>query len=220
MDKEIIEMDNMKPLRNFFTYLPIIFIFSSGVITPALANEPVELPSFEEWIASEEYEKAMADIAVAQAMTDLADAAAAIASEKPESSYFEQTLDSAQRGNVEDQNQLAIMYFDGEDLPQNYHKAFEWSEKASKQGNSSAQLILATLYIQGKGVRQDYSLGRKWLLEAASQGNAGAQGYLGEIYEYGTGVRQDKIKAKEWYGKSCDNGLQVGCDLYRKLNQK
>ena len=52
----------------------------------------------------------------------------------------------------------------------------------------------------------------------ANQGDAEAQYNLGVRYENGEGVRQNMITAKEWYGKSCDNGVQRGCDNYRKLN--
>ena len=40
------------------------------------------------------------------------------------------------------------------------------------------------------------------------------------MYGNGEGVRQDYKKAKEWFGKACDNGSQVGCDEYKKLNEK
>ena len=59
----------------------------------------------------------------------------------------------------------------------------------------------------------------KETLQAAEQGNAKAQYNLGVRYDNGLGVRQDIVIAKEWFGKACDNGLQLGCDAYRKLNQ-
>ena len=43
---------------------------------------------------------------------------------------------------------------------------------------------------------------------------------LGFSYKYGQGVRQNFSTAKEYYGKACDLGLQLGCDDYRKLNEK
>lgn len=33
-------------------------------------------------------------------------------------------------------------------------------------------------------------------------------------------MAQDLGKAKEFYGLSCDNGLQKGCNNYRRLNLK
>ncbi|MDF3111835.1 sel1 repeat family protein, partial [Haemophilus influenzae] len=33
------------------------------------------------------------------------------------------------------------------------------------------------------------------------------------------GVQVNKSLAKEWFGKACDNGEQVGCEYYGKLNR-
>ena len=40
------------------------------------------------------------------------------------------------------------------------------------------------------------------------------------MYINGDGVRQDYHKAKKLFGESCDNGYQLGCDGYRRLNEK
>ena len=57
-------------------------------------------------------------------------------------------------------------------------------------------------------------------LQLAERGNAQAQFNLGMMYENGQGVRRNFHLSKEWFGKACDGGVQVGCDLYRYLNQK
>jgi TPR repeat protein len=38
------------------------------------------------------------------------------------------------------------------------------------------------------------------------------------MYQDGVGVRQNNTEAKEWFGKACDNGNQIGCDLYQVHN--
>lgn len=43
---------------------------------------------------------------------------------------------------------------------------------------------------------------------------------IGLMYDYGVGITQDEEVAKGWYGKSCDNGQQLGCDRYRELNEE
>ena len=43
---------------------------------------------------------------------------------------------------------------------------------------------------------------------------------LGFLYINGQGIGQNFSTAKEYYGKACDLGLQLGCDDYRKLNEK
>ncbi|MEI6692953.1 MAG: sel1 repeat family protein, partial [Chlorobium sp.] len=60
----------------------------------------------------------------------------------------------------------------------------------------------------------------KWYTLAANQGYAAAQFILGALYANGKGVKEDKSAAKEWFGKSCDNGIQEGCDKYRELKAK
>ena len=71
------------------------------------------------------------------------------------------------------------------------------------------------------GVEQNYKKAIEWYRKSGYQGVAKAQCSLGDIYHYGgKGVRQDYKKAKEWFGKACDNGFQIGCDEYKKLNQQ
>ena len=54
----------------------------------------------------------------------------------------------------------------------------------------------------------------------ANQGNSYAQYSLGRMYYKGEAVRENTSLAKEWFGKSCDNGNQNGCDIYRMLNEQ
>ena len=91
--------------------------------------------------------------------------------------------------------------------------------QAAEQGNADAQFNLGVMYDNGRGVRQDYAQAMQWYRQAAEQGDAHAQLALGLRYATGQGVRQDIVIAKEWVGKACDNGIQLGCDAYRELNQ-
>ena len=43
---------------------------------------------------------------------------------------------------------------------------------------------------------------------------------LAVLYENGKGIWQNFSTAKEYYGKACYLGFQLGCDDYRKLNEK
>lgn len=42
---------------------------------------------------------------------------------------------------------------------------------------------------------------------------------LGDIYRQGDYVTQSKSKAKKFYKKGCDLGFDLGCELYRDLNE-
>lgn len=58
------------------------------------------------------------------------------------------------------------------------------------------------------------------LTRLAKDSDARAQTNLGVIYYDGEGLRQNYTLAKNWFGKSCDNGLQQGCDAYHDLSTR
>ena len=64
--------------------------------------------------------------------------------------YNELTLDEikykAEQGNIKAQYNLALMYYKGEGVPQNYEEAIKWYNKAAEQGNIKAQYNLALMY--------------------------------------------------------------------------
>ncbi|MBF0752275.1 MULTISPECIES: tetratricopeptide repeat protein [unclassified Pasteurella] len=66
---------------------------------------------------------------------------------------------------------------------------------------------------------QSYTTAFNLFKPLAEQGHAAAQFNLGLMYAKGRGVRQDDHQAKYWAGKSCENGNQDGCDIYRILNE-
>ena len=105
----------------------------------------------------------------------------------------------AEQGDASAQYRLAVMYKNGEGVPQNYPEAEKWYRKAADQGYAPAQFSLAFLYEQGRGVPQNYAEAAKWYRKAAEQGDALAQLSLGSLYEQGQGVPQDYVQAHMWY---------------------
>ena len=97
---------------------------------------------------------------------------------------------------------------------------FRENLQAAAQGNAAAQYNLGVMYANGEGVPKDDAQAVQWYRKAAEQGDAKAQYNLGVMYANGLGVRQNYKIAKEWFGKACDNGIQLGCDAYRELNQQ
>jgi len=126
---------------------------------------------------------------------------------------------AAEQGNGAAQGFLGAMYEGGRGVRQDYTEAAKWYQKAADQDNDHAQFRLGVMYQEGNGVRQDYTEASKLYQKAANQDNGKAQILLGVMYQEGKGVRQDYTEAKEWFGKACDNGLQVGCDMYKELQQ-
>lgn len=90
--------------------------------------------------------------------------------------------------------------------------------KQTEQGDVVAQSNLGIFYEHGEGVPQDYTEALKWYKLAAEQGDSKAQFNLGVFYIKGKGVSQNYTKAKEWYEKACNNGVQIGCDTYKRLS--
>lgn len=94
-------------------------------------------------------------------------------------------------------------------------------KKWAEQGNIEYQIKVGRIYYEGEGVRQDLVLARRMFQKAADKGDIRGQGMLGGFYEEGLGgLKRNRATAKEWYGKTCDKGSQIGCDQYRRLNER
>jgi len=126
---------------------------------------------------------------------------------------------AAEQGDNMAQLNLGIKYASGLGVGKNYAEAAKWYLLAAEQGNEKAQFNIGLMYAYGNGVRQDKAEAVKWWKLAAEEDHAWAQFNLGVAYENGYGVTVNKSRAKEWFGKACDNGLQQGCEEYRKLNE-
>ena len=101
-----------------------------------------------------------------------------------------------------------------------YKTALPIFEELALKGDAEAQNHLGVMYENGQGVKKDYLKAIEWYEKSVNQGDEMAQYNLGVVYHDSKGVRQDYKKAKEWFGKACDNGFQIGCDEYKKLNQQ
>lgn len=135
-------------------------------------------------------------------------------------SDFEHDKALAEKGDANYQVKLGLYYEEGTGVRQDYTQAFYWYQKSANQGNDMGQGKLGFAYLDGQGVRQDHRKAFEWLKKSAMQNNKGGQISVAALYAEGIGVRQNKTSAKEWYGKACDNGIQLGCDAYRILNEQ
>jgi TPR repeat protein len=89
----------------------------------------------------------------------------------------------AEAGDEDAQFNLAIMYDNGEGVPQDYAEAVRWYRLAAEQGDVDAQYNLGIMYdCNGKGVPLDDKEAIKWYRLAAEQGYAKAQYNLGVMY--------------------------------------
>lgn len=81
----------------------------------------------------------------------------------------------AENGNPKAQNNLALMYSQGQGVAQSYPEAMKWYRKAAEQGLATAQNSLGVMYGNGQGVAPNYNEAKKWFRLAADQGNVDAK---------------------------------------------
>ena len=68
----------------------------------------------------------------------------------------------AEAGDSRAQYQLALMYYRGEGLPQDYERAALWYRRAAERGDVDAQLNLGLMLARGLGVEQSFFEAFKW----------------------------------------------------------
>lgn len=112
----------------------------------------------------------------------------------------------AEHGDAKAQDDLALMYYYGKGVPQNYVEAVRWWRKAAEQGDAKGQYNLGRMYHDGKGVPHDDAEAARWYRKAADQGAAIGEDALGTAYYYGDGVPQDFRAALLWFRKAADQG--------------
>jgi TPR repeat protein len=106
---------------------------------------------------------------------------------------------------------LALMYNDGEGVPQDWAKAATLYQKACNAGNANGCNNLGRMYINGKGVAQDKAKAASLYQQACDGGNAWGCDNLGWMLEHGDSAAPDQTRAVQLYQKGCDAGLAGGC---------
>jgi TPR repeat protein len=109
-------------------------------------------------------------------------------------------------GDPRAQYNLALMYFRGQGVIQDYKQSANILRLAAVQGDATAQYDLGGMYEKGQGVTQDYAEAVKWYRRAAEQGQVSAQTNLGTVYFQGYGVIQDNVYAHMWWNIAASSG--------------
>ncbi len=109
-------------------------------------------------------------------------------------------------GDLRAQFGLAILYSEGNGVPQDQAQAAFWFAHAAEQGLPAAQFNLGNAYHHGRGVPHDEAQAARWWTLAAEQGFAPAQFNLGTQYLHGRGVARDEDEALAWYRRAAANG--------------
>eukprot|EP00729_Bicosta_minor_P016507 gene16507-biopygen27206 len=117
------------------------------------------------------------------------------------------------------QNNLGIMYRNGEGVEQDHVEAVTWYRKSAEAGDETAQYNLGNMYHDGKGVEQDHVEAATWFRKSAEAGNAMAQYNLGIMYRNGEGVEQDDVEAAKWYRKAAEAGITMAHQVVPKVGK-
>jgi uncharacterized protein len=115
-------------------------------------------------------------------------------------------VEQAVRGDMIDQNRLAICYRRGLGIKQNDSAAIQWLMKSVEQGYHKAQYNLGIFYEKGIGVKKNEGEAFKWVLKSARQGFPEAQYAMSSYYERGIGVKKNQAESFNWELKSAEQG--------------
>ena len=84
----------------------------------------------------------------------------------------------AEKGDIDAQYNLVLMYRRGDGVSQDYKEAVRWCTLAAKQGYANAQFTLGFMYDNGEGVPQDYKEAYIWWSLATVGGHKKAKEFL------------------------------------------
>jgi TPR repeat protein len=126
----------------------------------------------------------------------------------------------AEAGSALAQLNLAKAYEDGDGVPKDEERAFEWFRKSAEQGNPEAQNRLGEMYRGGDVVQQDKATAVSWWHAAARQGNASAMCHLGVAYYNGDGVGVDDSQSYAWFLLAKRAGCQDANEAVRRAESQ
>jgi septal ring-binding cell division protein DamX len=107
---------------------------------------------------------------------------------------------------VESHYAVAMLYWQGQGVPQDYGQAKAWLLKAARMNHAGAQAKLGYMYTDGVTVQQDYEQALGWFQKAARGGNVDGLYNLGIFYLYGWGVQQDPTMAAQYLAAASAQG--------------
>ncbi len=121
--------------------------------------------------------------------------------EVPEGKITPELRAKAQKGNLEAQYELGMIYGGSKHIGE----AAKWLRKSAEQGNSEAALQLGAIYTFEL---RDPVKAAKWYLAAAKSGDPAAQCALASCYDLGEGVKVD-AEALKWLLAAAEAGLRM-----------
>jgi TPR repeat protein len=114
---------------------------------------------------------------------------------------------------------IAMLYWQGQGVPRDYHQARDWLVKAADLNHAGAQAKLGYLYTDGIAAPQDLDRAFEWFSQAARQGDVDGQYNLGIFYLNGWGIEQDTTMAKQYLAAASAQGDQAAEQALQQLSR-
>jgi Sel1 repeat/SPOR domain len=112
---------------------------------------------------------------------------------------------------------IAMLYWQGQGVPQDYQQAYDWLLKAAGMNHAGAQAKLGYLFSDGSVVPQDLHRAFEYYEKAARQGDVDGQYNLGVFYLNGWGTEQDTIMAKQYLAAASAQGDKAAEQALQRL---
>ena len=114
----------------------------------------------------------------------------------------------AEKGDVDAQTNLGLMYQNGWGVPQDDKEAVYWYKLAAEQGDAKAQYNLGVMYALGEGVIKDYVYAHMWGNIASMNGNDKGETLRGYVAEKMT---SSQIEEAQRLARKCIKKNYKGC---------
>lgn len=121
---------------------------------------------------------------------------------------------AAEQGFARSQNELGLLYVDGEGVDGDRQQAAMWFEKAAVQGHAGAMNNLGSIYAEN----DEYEKAVPWFQRSADKGYIEALYNLAMCYLSGKGVNKDVEKAKQLLQSAADKGDVISERALKRLD--
>jgi hypothetical protein len=112
---------------------------------------------------------------------------------------------------------IAMLYWQGQGVPQDYRQAYDWLLKAAGMDHAGAQAKLGYLYTDGSVVPRDFNKAFDYYDKAARQGDIDGQYNLGIFYLFGWGTERDTTMAKQYLAAASAQGDEAAEQALQRL---
>ena len=105
----------------------------------------------------------------------------ALGAEDLSQSEVDELINRVEKGDPEAQYRLSLMYYQRQNVKQDYEQAFYWFKKAAEQEYANAQNNLGIMYWNGEDITQNREQAFNWFKKAAENKHEGAKELISRI---------------------------------------